>query len=219
MKLCAVAFDMDGLMFDTEALAIQSWIEAGKMFGLELDKTIVLLTLGVDSEGTKRIFQEHYGTGIDYPLLRKKRLDYTIAWIEQNGMPLKPGLLDLLSFLKREGYSASVASSTDRDRVMYYLQKADIVSFFHSIVTGDQVRNGKPAPDIYLRACKEMGSEPGETLALEDSPYGIQSAYRAGCLPVMVPDLAPLTADIRPLLYTKCDSLYQVIELLKKREP
>lgn len=57
MKLCAVAFDMDGLMFDTEALAIQSWIEAGKMFGLELDKTIVLLTLGVDSEGTKRFFR------------------------------------------------------------------------------------------------------------------------------------------------------------------
>ena len=99
---------------------------------------------------------------------------------------------------------------------MYYLQKANVVSFFHSIVTGDQVTNGKPAPDIYLCACREMGSEPGETLALEDSPYGIQSAYRAGCLPVMVPDLAPLTVDIQPLLYKKCDSLYQVIELLKK---
>lgn len=154
MKPCAVAFDMDGLMFDTEALAIQSWTEAGKMFGLELDKTIVLLTLGVDSEGTKRIFQEHYGTGIDYPLLRKKRLDYTIAWIEQNGMPLKPGLLELLSFLKREGYPASVASSTDRDRVMYYLQKPTWFLFPFHWLTGDQVTNGKPAPDIYLCACR-----------------------------------------------------------------
>lgn len=182
MPIQGVAFDMDGLMFDTEALAIESWIHAGREFGLRLDREIVLLTLGVDREGTKRIFQEHYGCQVDYATLRKKRLHYMIQWIETNGMPIKPGLKELLQFLKDRRIKTAVASSTDRQRVAYYLTKAKISSYFDAVITGDQVQNGKPAPDIYLLACEKMGTVPSETLALEDAPTGLcPPAGRAAC--------------------------------------
>ena len=132
-------------------------------------------------------------------------------------MPIKPGLKELLQYLKDNRIKTAVASSTDRQRVTYYLTKAKISSYFDAVITGDQVQNGKPAPDIYLLACKKMGTVPSETLALEDAPYAIMSAYQAGCLPVMIPDLAAPTEEILPMLYQKYDSLFQVKELFEKK--
>jgi len=77
------------------------------------------------------------------------------------------------------------------------------------------VENGKPAPDIYLKACEELNLSPCECIALEDSPNGIKSAHAAGCLPVMVPDLSQPDEEILSLLYKKIDTLDMLIDVLK----
>ena len=80
------------------------------------------------------------------------------------------------------------------------------------MITGDMVEHSKPEPDIYLKACKELGVLPEEAIAIEDSPNGIRSAYRAGMKPVMVPDLIEPTPEIEAMLYKKFDSLCEVQE-------
>ena len=86
---------------------------------------------------------------------------------------------------------------------------------FDELCSGYEVPNGKPAPDIYLYAAGRLGLKPEECLALEDSPAGIESACRAGCLPVMIPDQDQPRERLLPMLYAKADSLTDVIDLLK----
>ena len=80
------------------------------------------------------------------------------------------------------------------------------------------VERGKPEPDIYLRACEELGTEPSYTLAIEDSPNGIRSAFAAGLKPIMVPDLIAPSPEIEKLLYEKCGTLLDVKEMLVKKK-
>ena len=86
----------------------------------------------------------------------------------------------------------------------------DITSYFQKIICGDMVEHGKPAPDIYLKACEELGVAPGQALAVEDSFNGIRSAYAAGLYTVMVPDQLPPTEEILAMVDKKCDSLTEL---------
>ena len=101
------------------------------------------------------------------------------------------------------------------ESIQKHLSAVNLLHRFQKLCSGHDIPNTKPAPDIYLLGAKELGLEPSECLALEDSPTGILSAYRAGCLPVMIPDLDQPGEDTRKLLYAKADSLTDVIALLK----
>ena len=93
---------------------------------------------------------------------------------------------------------------------MEHLDRAGITSYFQKIICGDMVEHGKPAPDIYLKACEELGVAPGQALAVEDSFNGIRSAYAAGLYTVMVADQLPPTEEILALVDKKCDSLTEL---------
>ncbi len=96
-----------------------------------------------------------------------------------------------------------------------YLKSVGVLDYFDVMVCGPMVENGKPEPDIYLRACELLKLNPSECLALEDSPNGIISAYHAGCKPVMIPDLSQPDEEILCLLYKKLNRLDCVIDLLE----
>ena len=85
---------------------------------------------------------------------------------------------------------------------------------FDALCSGKDVAHGKPAPDIYLHGAETLGLKPEECLALEDSPAGIESAFRAGCHPVLIPDQDVPGEDTLCKLYAKCDSLLDVIGLV-----
>ena len=115
-----------------------------------------------------------------------------------------------LEYLKENRIPTALASSTRRTAVMEHLDRAGITSYFQKIICGDMVEHGKPAPDIYLKACEELGVAPGQALAVEDSFNGIRSAYAAGLYTVMVPDQLPPTEEILALVDKKCDSLTEL---------
>lgn len=214
MQIQAVAFDMDGLLFDTERLALDAWAWAGEQIGLPIQRGIVMLTLGLDRYDTRRVFEEHYGPRDDYDHIRDLRVQYTKMVIERDGMPIRPGLMPLLDVLDARGIRYALATSTDRERAYYYLDRAGLSERFRYRVCGDMVRAGKPEPDIYSMAAQIMEVEPQRCIALEDAPLGILAAHRAGCLPVMVPDLVQPDAETAAMLYAKVDRLDQVIPLL-----
>jgi len=126
--------------------------------------------------------------------------------------------MEILTFLKENGYKIGLASSTSRHGVLGHVNRAGITDFFEVIVGGDMVEHSKPKPDIYLLACEKLGVKPENTIAIEDSPNGIRSAHAAGLKAVMVPDMIAPTPEIEALLYKKFDSLLGVRAMLAEQK-
>ena len=108
----------------------------------------------------------------------------------------------------------ALASSTRKAAVMEHLDRAGITAYFQKIVCGDMVEHGKPAPDIYLKVCGELGVAPGQAMAVEDSFNGIRAAHTAGLYTVMVPDQLQPTEELLTMVDKKCDSLMELQEQL-----
>jgi HAD superfamily hydrolase (TIGR01509 family) len=213
--LRAVIFDMDGLMFDTEALNMKAWKAAGKLHGYEMSDELIHSHIGANVETTKRLMLEHFGDGFDFDAVRGDRIDHAFRFIEENGTPLKPGLRDLLAFLERKGVKTAVASSSEERFVRFYLKHARLGHEFDVLVCGDMVKKSKPEPDIFLAALSRLGAAAGEALVLEDSYNGIRAAHRAGIRSIMVPDLLPPTPEMESLFYRRAGNLRGVIPLIE----
>lgn len=213
--ISAIIFDMDGLMFDTETLNMKGWIEAGRRHGYAMTEDVVFGHIGANLAATRRLMTEHFGPGFDFDAVRADRVAWTFAHIERNGMPEKPGLRELLVWLRANDLKTAIATSSERRFVDFYMAHADLGHPFDAIVTGDRVTRSKPEPDIFLKAAEELGAAPADCVVLEDSYNGIRAAHAAGMRPVMVPDLLPPTPEVEPLLYRRADSLKDVIPILE----
>lgn len=214
----AVVFDMDGVIFDTQILYNESYREAGKSFGIEKERMeeIIVRTMGVNIPESIIAIREMMGQDFQAEEMLSLMLEIFQKRVEKEGLPMKPGVCELLKWLKEHGFLTGLASSTEMDRIMRYLQKAQLKSYFDFITGGDKVSNGKPAPDIYLQACENMGVDPRETYGVEDSYNGIRSAYSAGMKVIMIPDSLQPVKEIQPMIFRKFDSLTDFLEYLKE---
>lgn len=212
----AVVFDMDGVLFDTERVYDRSWRKAAKELNIQDVEELLVSCRGVNEKDIERIFKDRYGERLPY----RETFDYVNGisdrMMKDTGVPVKLGVYEILNYLKDNGYTVALASSTRKNKVFRYLQEAKILDFFQAIVTGDMIEQGKPAPDIYLRAAKEIGEKPENCIAIEDSFNGIKSAYRAGMKTIMVPDVVMPTEEIDKLLYRRFDSLLEVKDFLEE---
>lgn len=215
MKISGVIFDMDGLMIDTEKLLTRFWCEAANLYGFPMKPEHVLGIRSLAAKFAEPKLKGIFGENFDYYAVRAKRIQLMNDYIEEHGIEKKKGLDELLEFLKRNGYKIAVATATDPKRTKAYLSRINIYQYFDIITCASEVSNGKPEPDIYLLAAERLGLKPCECLALEDSPNGITSAYRAGCHPVMIPDLSEPDEDLLKICDARLDSLDKVIDYLK----
>lgn len=210
-----ILFDMDGLVLDSEILFTRFWREAANLLGYPMT---VEQSYGMRSLG-KALGQPYleslFGPGIDYTTVREKRIELMSAYVAEHGIAPKSGIYELMDYLEVAGIPAAIASSSPLDAIEKHLSAANLLHRFQKVCSAHSIPNGKPAPDIYLLAASELGLKPEECLALEDSPTGILSAYRAGCLPVMIPDLDQPGEDTQKLLFAKADSLADVIDIIK----
>ncbi len=187
--VAAVAFDMDGLMFDTERIMLTMWARAAERFGWNLTEELLRATVGVSAEGTRDMIMEACGPDFPHDAVRAVRLVMEKEYFETYGVPHKHGLSVLLEFLAGHGIACGVATSTSSERALYALERAGVMGYFRAVVCGDEVARCKPDPEIYEILCSHLEVEPYECLVLEDSRAGILAAHAAGCLPVMIPDL------------------------------
>lgn len=136
--------------------------------------------------------------------------------IKTKGLKIKKGLLELINYLKENNYLIAIASSSKKERINWYLEIINInKNIFNVITCGDDIINGKPAPDIFLKTCEKLNVKPSRTIVLEDSNNGIKAAKKAGCISVLIPDL-DVIKETTTFDY-KLDSLLDVIDLLEKR--
>ena len=210
-----ILFDMDGLVLDSEVLYTRFWREAAAALGYPMT---VEQSLGMRSLG-KNLGQPYleslFGPDVDYTTMRNKRIELMNVYVDQHGISPKPGIFELLDYMEENGISAAITSSSPMDAIERHLSAVNLKHRFQKLCSGHDIANTKPAPDIYLLGAEKLGLQPEECLALEDSPTGILSACRAGCLPVMIPDLDQPGEETQKLLFAKADSLADIIGILK----
>ena len=188
----AVIFDMDGVIFDSEQAVYNGWKELSQKYGFENLDIPYMKCIGVNGASSRRIFLDYYGEDFPYDKYKDEQSKNYHEKYDGGRLPLKKGVRELLQNLKTNNYKVAIASSTRTALVVRQIEEADLAQYFDVIVGGDMVSRSKPEPDIFLRACDELGCEPGEAYVIEDSYNGIRAAFAAGMHPVMVPDmLAP----------------------------
>ena len=211
-----VLFDMDGVVIDSERLYTRFWAEAANVLGFPMtrDQALQLRSLGRGPGQAK--LESFFGPEVSYDAIRAKRIELMEAFIEQHGVEEKPGIRELLDYLKAEGIPCAITSSSSVPLIRRHLGSLGLLEGFSALCSGRDVPRGKPAPDIYLHGAQVLGLAPEECLAIEDSPAGIEAAWRAGCRAVIVPDQDQPEKAVLSRCFAKADSLYDVMELVRK---
>ena len=215
--LRSVIFDLDGLLIDSEMTAYHVDRDILRAYGHELS-----LAHYAEQYCGRTILRNMTDFIAEYALpisVEEGICQYETreAAYVRRGIPLKEGARELLSYLKEQGCLISLASSSIRSRARTILDGNGVTGYFDYFTFGPEVQNGKPAPDIFLKALEKTGVAPEESLVLEDSEAGVRSAVAAHFPVACVPDVARPSEDVLCRADGVFDSLLQVMEWLKTR--
>lgn len=217
-QIKAVLFDMDGLMFDTERVAVRFWKQAGEELGVHLTEEFLLYSRGSRINEARELFARCCGSDEYYMAVRERKQELYTAWMASHEVPVKPGLFELLAWLKEHDCRMVLATSTKRETALGYLERTGIREYFDGYVCGDMITRSKPDPQIFLMAAELVGCRPEECVVLEDSFNGINAALAGGFKAVMVPDLAEPSKEMAERLWAKCETLGDVIGVLERSQ-
>jgi HAD superfamily hydrolase (TIGR01509 family) len=213
LKPAAVIFDMDGLLFDTEALYQEALLLAAAEGGHEVAPGLFSRTLGLPFAQCRLLLLSHFGEAFPVDAFEAAWLRH--FWIiAETRLALKPGALELLDTLDQLRLPRAICTSSSRGTVERHLTAHDLMRRFDEIVGHGDYEIGKPAPDPFLKAAGRLRIEPQLCLALEDSPNGVRSASAAGMMTVMVPDLAEATDELRSICTLVAADLHEVRRLI-----
>ena len=208
----AVIFDMDGLMIDSERVSVACWSQAAQELALPFPEGFWLRMVGLGDRDCERLLLQTVDAGQVAALFARCHDLYEAR--TQQGLPLRPGILEILQLLHEHDLPRAVATSTRQPRASRKLAAAGLLPFFEVVVTSSDVSHPKPSPDIYLLAAQKLGKDPARCLALEDSPAGIRAAVGAGMTAIQVPDLVHPDEELRALGHRIVDSLLDARQLL-----
>lgn len=210
----AVIFDLDGTLIDTEKHYRVAWPKACAKFGFNMtdEQALEIRSLGQPFSVAK--FAEWFGPEFDYQEVKKYRIQLMNEILSEKGIELKAGAVEILNYLKEKGYMIAVATANPYERTEKFLKEVGLFDYFDKIICATMVKEGKPSPDVYLYACKQLELAPSECIAVEDSPNGVNSAYSAGCKVVMVPDQDQPDDELIKHIFMKADTLLSIKEIL-----
>lgn len=217
-KIEGIIFDMDGILFDTERIGYECYRKIFNKYGYDMNKEDYCLLIGRSRRNISEIFINKYGKDLPLISIYAEKDKDMHEFIYRNGPPVKPGVYELLDFLIKKEYKIAVATSTYRERAINLLKTAGIIDRFNSIVCGDEVKNSKPDPEIFLKAAKKLNVEPNRCIVLEDSPVGIEAAYCGGMMSIIIPDLKEPDNKTKKLANKICDNLLDVKDYLKNSD-
>ena len=214
MPIRGVLFDLDGVVIDTEKLYTRFWMEAARELGYPMtrDQALQLRSLGTLLGQSK--LESFFGPGVSYPQIRARRNERMDAYIAEHGVEEKNGIRELLARLGEKGIPCAITSSSSIPVIRRHLGSLGLLEGFDALCSGKDVPRGKPAPDIYLSGAAAIGVAPECCLAIEDSPAGIEAAWRAGCMPIIVPDQDQPCGEVLQRSFARADSLLDILELL-----
>ena len=214
----AAVFDMDGLMFDTERVGRDAWIQVGEQLGFHNLEQVNERCLGCNQAYCRQIFQEEFGGRLTLDDVLTAAKPIQEEYYAEHGMPCKEGLQELLTYLKDNGMKIAMATSSNRKDAERNLNMAGLREYFDALICGDMIRRSKPDPDIYLTAARTLGVPPEECIGLEDSRNGIKSVSAAGMHGILIPDLIQPDGEMTACAEAVLPDLRAVIGWLEERK-
>ena len=205
----AVLFDMDGLLIDSERIAQEVTREAALHLGLALPERVAMRMIGLGRDALERMMLAELGGDFSFEPFQN---EWELRYYERiaQGVPIKAGVAEALAALADAGLPCAVATSTHTDFARYKLEKAGLLAHFVVVVGRDSVAHGKPAPDLYLHAARQLGVPAKHCWAFEDSLPGLTAAVASGARTHWVPDLAQIAAHELPTDVETVVSLHEV---------
>lgn len=210
-----IIFDMDGVLIDSERQSNEGWLWAAGQLGVDMPMWLIDSFKGAPAELCCKFFDDYYKGVIDYWEAKELRTQHVYKIRETEGIPVKKGVKDIFEYIRNNGLKCAVATSTRRESAEKTLHEIGVWDYLDAVVYGDEVEHGKPEPDIFLRAAKEIGVNPSEAVVVEDSINGIKAGYAADMRVVHIPDTIAIDDDIRKLTYMVCADLNGLIDVVE----
>ena len=215
MNYKAAIFDMDGLLLDTEQVCMTAFQQTCTEMDIPFKQDIYLSIIGRNQAGIKPIIEKGYGDLLDYSVFHPRWMQRYLAVVEHQAIPVKSGIIALLEWLQSQNIPMVVATSTHNVLAHKKLQLAGLAHYFSHITSGDEVINGKPAPEIYLLAAQRLHISPEQCLACEDSNNGVKSAIAANMTVLQIIDLVEPDTDTRALGHHIFNTMDEALTFLK----
>lgn len=212
-KIDGIIFDMDGIILDSESICFKTWQIAAKEFNLSNIQIAQTECLGTNKEDTLSILKKIYGQDFDSKVFLDRTSELFFEIEKKEGLKLMPYVIPTLKYLKTK-YPLALATSTRKETATRQLINANVINYFKTLTFGDMVKHSKPDPEIYTMACNSLNIKPENCIAVEDSPNGIISAYKAGLRCIMIPDKIKPTTQIEKLCWNICNSMNDLQKIL-----
>ena len=209
----AIIFDMDGLLLDTEKLSYQSFISTAGAYDQTFQFDDYRQLIGRNAKTGIEILRRMLPAGIDAAEFKDDWLDAYRQLLDHH-IEVKPGAHHLLASLARKRVPRAVATSSSGTKARAILDRVGLWQFIPHLTGGDEVKAGKPAPDVYLDAAKKLGVDAPRCIAFEDSETGITAALAAGMRVIQIPDLIAAERAPAPPAYYHASSLLDGAALL-----
>ena len=214
--MISVVFDMDGVLFDTQKVYCQTWDEVAEILNIKNFEEPAFYCIGRNRKDQEQILSKYYPEGFPFEEFYRLKNQIFDEHIERDGIPLKDGTREILEYLRSINAKLAIASSSRIDVILHHLKETGLEEMFDKVIGGDMVEHSKPSPDIYIRACKELGVEPCDTFAVEDSYNGVRAAVAAGMKTIMIPDVQPPIEELDKVIFTRFESLLELREYFEK---
>lgn len=176
----AVIFDMDGVIIDSEPIHFEVDMQTMREFGVNISKDELNKYVGTTNEYMLNNLINKYKIQKSIKEILEYKMELTIRRIKETKINAISGIPELLISLKHNNIKTAIGSSSPKELIITVIEKFQLGKYFDCIVSGDEVKEGKPKPDIYLEVSKRIGVNPEECIVIEDSRNGVLAAKNAG---------------------------------------
>jgi HAD superfamily hydrolase (TIGR01509 family) len=215
MRIKAVLFDMDGTLHDSEIIHRHGWYRAAEEMDIHGIQEDVEYCTGIGVVQVKEYFKRVH-PNVDWEEFHSSAHKHIDNIIDEGGIPAKKGAFELLDYLKSNGIKMAVATSTSVAVAKRDLTLSGLIKYFDVVIGGDMVEKGKPNPDIFLMAARQLGVDITDCIGVEDSHNGIRALAAAGAYKnIFIPDLMEDTEELRQLYSVKLNSLDEIIPIIE----
>ena len=203
-------FDVDGTLIDSESIYVKAALLNNKINNYNVPLNVIMNTIGRNRESVRQVVIDSQTKDFDYDTYRSKLMEI----YNQDRLTLKKGAINILEYCKNHNILSAVATSTYKEKQLRILNKLDLIKYFDYMVFGDEIKNSKPAPDIYLDVYNHYNFKKEDILIFEDSRNGILSAHNAGIKVVYIKDVVDVEKEVVDLAYKSIKDLDEGIKLL-----
>ncbi|SKB69889.1 haloacid dehalogenase superfamily, subfamily IA, variant 3 with third motif having DD or ED [Lachnospiraceae bacterium] len=207
-------FDMDGLLFDTEKIWQRKWHDVADEMGVTLPDEFKNEITGSSGPFMNKVVCKYYHVEDGAEII--KDVYERVHTEAQAHVDMKKGVVEILDYLKDNGFLIAVASSSSRKQILHNIQSAGIQNYFDAIVSGVELSRGKPAPDIFLKAAEQIKCRPEDCYVFEDAINGVTAGHAAGCKTVMIPDMLEPDEETIKKTVMVCKDLIEAKEAIRE---